>query len=54
MGRKMWFNTMYLVYGKKVSSVLMMMDGTEIPEKIVKRCGEILEEESIQFKWGEG
>ncbi|KAH7841530.1 hypothetical protein Vadar_031130 [Vaccinium darrowii] len=51
--RKMWFNTVYLVYGKKVSSV-MMMDGTEIPEKVVKRCGEILEEESIQFKWEKG
>ncbi|CAN1296249.1 Clavaminate synthase-like protein At3g21360 [Linum perenne] len=31
-----------------------MADGTEIPEKFVKRCGEILEEESIQFKWQKG
>lgn len=52
-GRRMWFNTMVGMHGKELSSA-MMADGTEIPEKVVKRCGEIIEEESIQFKWEKG
>jgi alpha-ketoglutarate-dependent taurine dioxygenase len=52
-GRKMWFNNLTLTNGLKITSV-MMMDGTEIPEKLVKRCEEILEEESIEFKWEKG
>ncbi|KAH7840837.1 hypothetical protein Vadar_022367 [Vaccinium darrowii] len=52
-GRKMWFNIVTLMYGKKFTSVTMM-DGTEIPENFVKRCEEILEEESIEFKWEKG
>ncbi|GMP58756.1 hypothetical protein CsSME_00022317 [Camellia sinensis var. sinensis] len=31
-----------------------MADRTEISEKVVKRCKEIIEEESIQFKWEKG
>ncbi|XP_009596840.1 clavaminate synthase-like protein At3g21360 [Nicotiana tomentosiformis] len=49
-GRRMWFNTLVGMYGKDISSALMF-DGTEIPENFVKRCEEIIEEESIQFKW---
>ena len=49
-GRRMWFNTLVGMHGKEMSSA-MMADGTEIPEDIVKRCEEIIEEESIQFKW---
>ncbi|XP_061339294.1 clavaminate synthase-like protein At3g21360 [Gastrolobium bilobum] len=52
-GRRMWFNTVVGMYGKELSSA-MMADGTEIPEKVVKRCEEIIEEESIQFKWEKG
>ncbi|KAI3806469.1 hypothetical protein L1987_22376 [Smallanthus sonchifolius] len=52
-GRKMWFNTLVGMYGKELSSA-MMADGTEIPNNIVKRCEEIIEEESIQFKWEKG
>ncbi|KAL7152907.1 hypothetical protein ABFS83_04G129500 [Erythranthe nasuta] len=52
-GRRMWFNTVVGMHRKEVSNVTMA-DGTEIPEKIVKRCSEILEEESIQFKWEKG
>ncbi|KAK6157711.1 hypothetical protein DH2020_011959 [Rehmannia glutinosa] len=52
-GRRMWFNTMVGMHGKELSSATMA-DGTEIPEKIVKRCEEIIEEESIQFKWEKG
>ncbi|QCD89721.1 clavaminate synthase-like protein At3g21360 [Vigna unguiculata] len=52
-GRKMWFNTLVGMYGKELSSA-MMADGTEIPEHVVKRCEEIIEEESIQFKWEKG
>ncbi|KAL3501639.1 hypothetical protein ACH5RR_036088 [Cinchona calisaya] len=48
-GRIMWFNTMVSMWGKENSSA-MMADGTEI----VKRCEEIIEEESIQFKWEKG
>ncbi|KAL0380721.1 UNVERIFIED_CONTAM: Clavaminate synthase-like protein [Sesamum angustifolium] len=52
-GRRMWFNTMVGMHGKELSSATMA-DGTEIPEKVVKRCEEIIEEESIQFKWEKG
>ncbi|XP_073057638.1 clavaminate synthase-like protein At3g21360 [Primulina eburnea] len=52
-GRRMWFNTLVGMYGKELSSATMA-DGTEIPEKFVKRCEEIIEEESIQFKWKKG
>lgn len=52
-GRKMWFNTIVGMHGKEISSATMA-DGTEIPEKVVKRCEEIIEEESIQFKWEKG
>ncbi|XP_051122399.1 clavaminate synthase-like protein At3g21360 [Andrographis paniculata] len=52
-GRRMWFNTMVGMHGKELSSA-MGADGTEIPGDIVKRCGEIIEEESIQFKWEKG
>jgi hypothetical protein len=52
-GRRMWFNTLVGMYGKEISSA-MMADGTEIPADIVKRCEEIIEEESIQFKWQKG
>jgi len=52
-GRKMWFNNVYLMYAYKLNPVVMM-DGTEISEKLVKRCGEILEEESIQYRWEKG
>ncbi|PHT67490.1 hypothetical protein T459_26977 [Capsicum annuum] len=52
-GRRMWFNTLVGMYGKEISSA-MMFDGTQIPQHIVKRCEEIIEEESIQFKWQKG
>ncbi|OAY31248.1 clavaminate synthase-like protein At3g21360 [Manihot esculenta] len=52
-GRRMWFNTVVGMHGKEVSSA-MMADGSEIPEKFVKRCEQIIEEESIQFKWEAG
>lgn len=52
-GRRMWFNTLVGMHGKDLSSA-MMADGTEIPKDIVKRCEEIIEEESIQFKWEKG
>ncbi|MBA0621185.1 hypothetical protein Godav_006831 [Gossypium davidsonii] len=52
-GRRMWFNTVVGMHGKEISSA-SMADGTEIPENVVKRCGEIIEEESIQFKWEKG
>ncbi|KAJ4835174.1 hypothetical protein Tsubulata_033844 [Turnera subulata] len=52
-GRRMWFNTVVGMHGKKISSALMA-DGTEIPENVVKRCEQIIEEESIQFKWEKG
>ncbi|GFZ21316.1 hypothetical protein Acr_29g0004780 [Actinidia rufa] len=52
-GRRMWFNTVVGMHGKELSSATMA-DGTEIPERVVKRCGEIIEEESIQFKWQKG
>ena len=52
-GRRMWFNTMVGMHGKEHSSA-MMADGTEIQANVVKRCEEIIEEESIQFKWEKG
>ncbi|KAK6931446.1 TauD/TfdA-like domain [Dillenia turbinata] len=52
-GRRMWFNTVVGMHGKEHSHATMA-DGTEIPEHVVKRCGEIIEEESIQFKWEKG
>ncbi|KAK9277424.1 hypothetical protein L1049_006967 [Liquidambar formosana] len=52
-GRRMWFNTLVGMYGKEHSAA-MMADGTEIPKNVVKRCEEIIEEESIQFKWEKG
>ncbi|KAK6921794.1 TauD/TfdA-like domain [Dillenia turbinata] len=52
-GRRMWFNTVAGMHGKEHSHAIMA-DGTEIPEHVVKRCGEIIEEESIQFKWEKG
>ncbi|KAF8389813.1 hypothetical protein HHK36_024332 [Tetracentron sinense] len=52
-GRRMWFNTLVGMYGKEFSSA-MMADGTTIPENVVKRCEQIIEEESIQFKWEKG
>nr|AFK36473.1 unknown [Lotus japonicus] len=51
--RRMWYNTIVGMHGKEFSSATMA-DGTEIPEHVVKRCGEIIEEESIQFKWEKG
>jgi hypothetical protein len=52
-GRRMWFNPLVGMYGKEHSSA-MMADRTEIPAKVVKRCEEIIEEESIQFNWEKG
>ncbi|EXB53973.1 Clavaminate synthase-like protein [Morus notabilis] len=52
-GRRMWFNTLVGMYGKTHSSA-MMANGEEIPENVVKRCEEIIEEESIQFDWEKG
>ncbi|KAG5532544.1 hypothetical protein RHGRI_026990 [Rhododendron griersonianum] len=40
-------------YIKEITSVTMM-DGTEIPEEIVRRIEEIIEEEIIQFRWEKG
>ncbi|XP_077244030.1 clavaminate synthase-like protein At3g21360 [Tasmannia lanceolata] len=51
--RKMWFNTIVGMHGKEFSSATFA-DGSELPENAVKRCGEIIEEESIQFKWQKG
>ncbi|KAK1279748.1 Clavaminate synthase-like protein [Acorus gramineus] len=52
-GRRMWFNTIVGMHGKEISSATMA-DGTKIPSQVVKRCEEIIEEESIQFKWERG
>ncbi|XP_010925014.1 clavaminate synthase-like protein At3g21360 [Elaeis guineensis] len=52
-GRRMWFNTVVGMHGKEISSATMA-DGSEIPAEVVKRCEEIIEEESIQFKWEKG
>ncbi|CAI9096307.1 OLC1v1032411C1 [Oldenlandia corymbosa var. corymbosa] len=50
-GRKMWFNSLNF-HGK--NATVTMTDGTEIPQDLVKRIDEIMEEESIQFKWNKG
>ncbi|CAN6217350.1 unnamed protein product [Urochloa humidicola] len=52
-GRRMWFNTVVGMHGKEVSSA-MVADGGEIPANFVQRIGEIIEEESIQFRWRRG
>uniref|UniRef100_A0A0E0QIE4 TauD/TfdA-like domain-containing protein n=1 Tax=Oryza rufipogon TaxID=4529 RepID=A0A0E0QIE4_ORYRU len=52
-GRRMWFNTVVGMHGKALSSATMA-DGAEIPTAFVARCGEIIEEESIQFRWEVG
>ncbi|CAL5080982.1 unnamed protein product [Urochloa decumbens] len=52
-GRRMWFNTVVGMHGKEVSSA-MVADGSEIPANFVQRIGEIIEEESIQFRWRRG
>ncbi|KAK6116377.1 hypothetical protein DH2020_049839 [Rehmannia glutinosa] len=52
-GRRMWFNTVVGMHDKELSSATMA-DGEEIPVEVVKRCEEIIEEESIQFKWQKG
>ncbi|XP_066396161.1 clavaminate synthase-like protein At3g21360 [Miscanthus floridulus] len=52
-GRRMWFNTVVGMHGKEVSSATAA-DGSEIPASFVQRIGEIIEEESIQFRWRRG
>ncbi|XP_050225102.1 clavaminate synthase-like protein At3g21360 [Mercurialis annua] len=52
-GRRMWFNTVVGMHGKEISSATMA-DGTELSDYFVKRCEQIIEEESIQFKWQKG
>lgn len=52
-GRRMWFNTVVGMHGQELSSATFA-DGSEIPADFVKRCGEIIEEESIQFRWEKG
>ncbi|XP_057801709.1 clavaminate synthase-like protein At3g21360 [Salvia miltiorrhiza] len=52
-GRRMWFNTVVGMHGNELSSATMA-DASEIPDEAVKRCQEIIEEESIQFKWQKG
>ena len=52
-GRRMWFNTMVGMHGKELSSATTA-DGVEIPASFVRRCKEIIEEESIQFRWRKG
>lgn len=49
----MWFNTVVGMHGQDLSSATLA-DGSEISKELVKRCGEIIEEESIQFKWQKG
>ena len=44
--RRMWFNTVVGMHGKELSSA-PLADGSEIPADFVRRCGEIIEEESI-------
>ncbi|CAN6162281.1 unnamed protein product [Urochloa humidicola] len=51
--RRMWFNTVVGMHGKEVSSA-MVADGSAIPANFVQRIGEIIEEESIQFRWRRG
>lgn len=52
-GRRMWFNTLVGMHGKELSSATAA-DGAEIPASFVQRCEEIIEEESIQFRWRKG
>uniref|UniRef100_A0ACD5XQY5 Uncharacterized protein n=1 Tax=Avena sativa TaxID=4498 RepID=A0ACD5XQY5_AVESA len=52
-GRRMWFNTVVGMHGKELSSATAA-DGSEIPASFVQRCEEIIEEESIQFRWRKG
>ncbi|KAF0898436.1 hypothetical protein E2562_007272 [Oryza meyeriana var. granulata] len=49
IGLRMWFNTVVGMHGKELSSATMA-DGSEIPASFVRRCGKIIEEESIQFR----
>ncbi|RLM85033.1 clavaminate synthase-like protein [Panicum miliaceum] len=49
-GRRMWFNTVVGMHGKDESSATAA-DGSEIPANFVQRIGEIIEEESVQFRW---
>uniref|UniRef100_J3MSP5 TauD/TfdA-like domain-containing protein n=1 Tax=Oryza brachyantha TaxID=4533 RepID=J3MSP5_ORYBR len=52
-GRRMWFNTVVGMHGTEVSTATMA-DGSEIPAGFVRRCRDIIEEESIQFRWEKG
>ncbi|CAM0951020.1 unnamed protein product [Alopecurus aequalis] len=52
-GQRMWFNTVVGMHGKVLSSTTAA-DGAEIPASFVQRCEEIIEEESIQFRWRKG
>ncbi|KAL6655739.1 hypothetical protein ACP70R_006565 [Stipagrostis hirtigluma subsp. patula] len=52
-GRRMWFNTVVGMHGKEVSSATAA-DGGDIPASFVRRCEEIIEQESIQFRWRRG
>ncbi|PUZ70372.1 hypothetical protein GQ55_2G224600 [Panicum hallii var. hallii] len=52
-GRRMWFNTVVGMHGKDESSATAA-DGSEIPANFVQRIGEIIEEESVQFRWRRG
>ncbi|XP_044948580.1 clavaminate synthase-like protein At3g21360 [Hordeum vulgare subsp. vulgare] len=52
-GRRMWFNTLVGMHGKELSSATAA-DGAEIPASFVQRCEEIIEEESVQFRWRKG
>ncbi|TVU09197.1 hypothetical protein EJB05_42645, partial [Eragrostis curvula] len=52
-GRRMWFNTVVGMHGGDLSSATIA-DGGEIPASFVRRCEEIIEEESIQFRWRRG
>ncbi|XP_048574787.1 clavaminate synthase-like protein At3g21360 [Triticum urartu] len=52
-GRRIWFNTLVGMHGKELSSATAA-DGAEIPASFVQRCEEIIEEESIQFRWRKG
>ncbi|XP_062199572.1 clavaminate synthase-like protein At3g21360 [Phragmites australis] len=52
-GRRMWFNTVVGMHGKELSSATSA-DGGEIPAVFVRRCEEIIEEESVQFRWRRG
>jgi hypothetical protein len=41
------------MHGKELSSATFA-DGSETPADFVRRCGEIIEQESIQFRWEKG